>query len=282
MKVSVVITTHDRSAKILCRAIDSVLKQTYEGDFEFIVINSAPSSSLRSEIDDLMLAYISDSKIEIRYFVTDKDVNGSVARNLGMSHSNGESIAFLDDDDEWFPEKITVQSRSITEADMVFSDYQVELDDGRFVLFSSTVGNIKDIRKDILGENVIGATSGPLIRTSILNSIGGFDERLQSNQEWDVWIRLMDSDAKIVQTSDVLAIKHISYMSVTSDTERRIEGWERLLSKNKDEYRHSRSQYARALWIYSKELRSRGRPFKSILIMSKAMIMKCISIIKRS
>jgi glycosyltransferase involved in cell wall biosynthesis len=282
MKVSVVITTHDRSANILCRAIDSVLKQTYNEGIELIVINSAPLSQLRSEIDDALSVYLSDAKMEVRYYVADRDVNGSVARNIGTSYSNGEFIAFLDDDDEWFPEKIDVQSRSIGEADMVFSDYQVELDDGRFVLFSSIVGNVKDIRKDILGENVIGATSCPMIRTSMLNSIGGFDEELQSNQEWDVWIRLVSSNATIVETSDILAVKHISYMSVTSDTERRIEGWERLLSKNKDAYRHNRSQYARALWIFSKELRSCGRAFKSLLVMFKAVIMKFISMMQRS
>lgn len=278
--VSVIIVTHGRKSAILSRSADSVLKQKYD-DMELIIVNSAPSYDEKEKIDKIVSKYIeSNPKISIKYIVTETDVNGSAARNMGLSQSKGNLIAFLDDDDEWFPEKLNSQVINFDETtDIVFSDYLVDLKDGTSVRFSKTVGKIHEIEKDIIGENLIGSTSFPMIRRTALERINGFDEMMESNQEWDIWIRMALSGSKIVRIDDVLAVKHISEFSITSDKERRILGWERLLEKNKTIYRNNPRLHSKALYIYSRELKSQGRIFRSSFVMIKAGLVRirCIA-----
>src|SRR5688572_26839751 len=96
-KVSVVIPTHNRPL-MLRRAIDSVLAQTYQ-DFEIIVVDDG----LRERSDNVVKLFEDD---RIRYISHEQEHGAPAARNTGIKNSNGELIAFLDDDDEWLPQKL--------------------------------------------------------------------------------------------------------------------------------------------------------------------------------
>jgi glycosyltransferase involved in cell wall biosynthesis len=100
MLVSVVIPTLDRP-KLLLRAIDSVLRQTHD-DIEVIVVVDRPDpdtvSALRS---------VNDPRSQL--IVNPHPSTAAGARNAGADHAKGEWIAFLDDDDEWLPNKLERQ-----------------------------------------------------------------------------------------------------------------------------------------------------------------------------
>lgn len=102
-KVSVIIPTHNRSDRMI-RAVDSVRKQTYK-NLEIVIVNDASvddTEEVVRKIDDERIVYL---KIE-------KSQGANHARNVGVSHSTGEYLAFLDDDDEWFDEKIEKADKS--------------------------------------------------------------------------------------------------------------------------------------------------------------------------
>lgn len=116
--VDVVITTYRRPIEIIKRALDSVLNQTYE-KIQIAIVNDYPedksmAESIRSFIDEY-----NDSKI--RYYSYEKNMGACYARNFGARHLNGEFIAFLDDDDEWLPEKIEKQLLGFASSDVGFS-----------------------------------------------------------------------------------------------------------------------------------------------------------------
>ncbi len=98
--VSVVLTTHNRPAEFQ-RALRSVLAQSYVA-WELFVIDdcSTPSITLPNEIDT------SNKILVIR---NSNNRHLAYSRNLGVSHSSGKYIAFLDDDDYWHPEKLAIQ-----------------------------------------------------------------------------------------------------------------------------------------------------------------------------
>ena len=101
--VSVVIPTYGRS-NLLGRAIDSVLNQTY-GNIEIIVVDdNGIGNSHQRQTEELLQKYI--ERNEIIYIKHQKNSGGSVARNTGIRSSKGEYVALLDDDDEWFPDKL--------------------------------------------------------------------------------------------------------------------------------------------------------------------------------
>lgn len=98
--ISVVIPSHRRPA-LVQRAVRSVLAQTFS-DLEVIVVldGGDPESEARLKaVDDARLRVIS----------VPEPVGGSSARNIGVLAARAEWIAFLDDDDEWFPQKLEKQ-----------------------------------------------------------------------------------------------------------------------------------------------------------------------------
>jgi glycosyltransferase involved in cell wall biosynthesis len=98
--VSVIIPTRNRP-KLLLRAIQSVLTQTYQ-QLEIVVVIDGPDESTLAALSELK-----DSRIHPVPLT--KSVGGAEARNVGAREARGEWIALLDDDDEWLPEKLRAQ-----------------------------------------------------------------------------------------------------------------------------------------------------------------------------
>src|SRR5262245_45342203 len=99
-RVSVIIPTHNR-ADFLRGALSSVLNQTYQ-NFEIIVVNDAST-------DDTAKVVAAFEDERIRFIRHDTNKGGSAARNTGILASKCDYIAFLDDDDEWLPDKLRKQ-----------------------------------------------------------------------------------------------------------------------------------------------------------------------------
>jgi glycosyltransferase involved in cell wall biosynthesis len=98
--VSVVIPTLRRPA-MLTRALASVFRQTWQS-IEVIVVVDGPDAetvALLQAIDDPRLSVI----------VNPQSLTAAGARNAGVDRAKGEWIAFLDDDDEWWPDKLAKQ-----------------------------------------------------------------------------------------------------------------------------------------------------------------------------
>jgi glycosyltransferase involved in cell wall biosynthesis len=113
--VSVIIPTYN-CGKYIVQSIESVLKQTYE-KIEIIVVDDGST-------DDTPLK-MSRYRENIVY-IRQKNQGSSKSRNIGMSHSKGEYIAFLDADDRWHPRKLEMQVRCFQEVHdigLVFTDF---------------------------------------------------------------------------------------------------------------------------------------------------------------
>jgi len=100
MLVSVVIPTLDRP-KLLLRAINSVLRQTHR-EIEVIVIVDKPDDDTASVVRS-----VDDRRLQL--IVNPYSRTAAGARNAGADHATGEWVAFLDDDDEWLPNKLERQ-----------------------------------------------------------------------------------------------------------------------------------------------------------------------------
>jgi glycosyltransferase involved in cell wall biosynthesis len=98
--ISVVIPTLRRPALIL-RALKSVFAQTYR-DIEIVVVVDGPDDETIAA-----LQAVDDPRLSI--VVNPRSMTAAGARNIGVAHAKGEWVAFLDDDDEWLPEKLEKQ-----------------------------------------------------------------------------------------------------------------------------------------------------------------------------
>ncbi len=97
--VSVVIPTRHRPEQ-MAQAVASAWKQTH-APHEVIVVVDGPEDG---EVDAVKPRYP-----ETRFLTLLDPVGGAEARNCGVRAATGEWIAFLDDDDLWLPEKLSVQ-----------------------------------------------------------------------------------------------------------------------------------------------------------------------------
>ena len=98
--VSVIVPTLHRPT-LLMRALASVFCQTWP-EFEVIVVVDGPDPDTIA-----ILRTIDDPRL--RVIVNSRSLTAAGARNVGMDTAKGEWIAFLDDDDEWSPEKLAKQ-----------------------------------------------------------------------------------------------------------------------------------------------------------------------------
>jgi glycosyltransferase involved in cell wall biosynthesis len=184
-KVSVIIPTCDR-AEYLRVAIASVLNQTFQ-DFELIVVDDAstnnPSELVESFHDD-----------RIKFFRHEARKGGSAARNTGIVNSKCDYIAFLDDDDEWFPDKLARQMAlllaSPPEVGCIYTGY-VTVDRSTGETRGQKIPQKRgDLSSDLLSENCLGGTSSVLLKRDCFDKVGLFDEKLPSFQDYDLWIRI--------------------------------------------------------------------------------------------
>jgi len=98
--VSVVIPTRNRP-QLVERAVRSALDQNLDG-IEVVVVIDGPDADTRETLNR-----IRDARLNVLSLL--ENVGGSEARNIGVRYSRGKWIAFLDDDDEWLPEKLAKQ-----------------------------------------------------------------------------------------------------------------------------------------------------------------------------
>ncbi len=234
--VSVVIPTYNR-AHLISRAIRSVNQQTYQ-DIEIIIVDDGSTDNTKELVKQLK-----DSRM--LYIRSSQNRGGAAARNIGIQASRGKYIAFLDSDDEWFPEKIYKQVQALVEGEeevgMVYTG----------ILFMGENGIVSNENKPVfrgkilpqlLRTNVIGSTSSAMIKRFCLEAVGMFDEQFPSRQDLDLWIRIA-AKYNIEYVPEALTIHHIHKNRISSDHAAKIKGHELLLDK-----------YDKYFQMYRKEL----------------------------
>lgn len=191
--VSVIITSYKGSAH-LARALDSVYHQTYPYVEIIVVDDNDPDTEERQKTSALMKAYISKHPDRIiKYVCHEKNLNGAVARNTGVSHAEGKYLQLLDDDDILFPEKIevSVQELKKTEADGVL--VSVAVHDGEKVVSVSgarqSVGKSEKRAEMMVVPGLLGTGSNIFVTKASYEALGGFDPSFTRMQDLEFMMR---------------------------------------------------------------------------------------------
>ena len=181
--VSVIIPTYN-SACYLAESLDSVLHQSFR-NFEIIVVDDGSTDNT----EEVLRPY----KDSIRYI---KKENGgpSSARNLGIREARGALVAFQDADDLWLVDKLALQVehfRRHPEVGVVFTgslrfNAAGVLDSNIRAGVTMPTGMIFD---RLLTEHFIAMPS-VMIRKSCLEEVGGFEESLIGNEDFNLYLRL--------------------------------------------------------------------------------------------
>lgn len=256
--VSAIITTHNRSPETVIRAVNSVLSQTYENMELIVVDDSTPEYSHRQDVENIVRG-ASDRILYIKH-PTSRGANA--ARNTGLAYANGYYVAFLDDDDEWSPNKIEEQLKGFTDNTiaLVYCGMVIinEKQDKRL----ECKGYFKKgyVYNELLMKNFIGSTSNPLIKSACIDCVGRFDIDLQSSQDYDLWLRLAKQYA-VNYIEKPLLYYHIHNNSrITTDFDKQISGKEHIIEKYYDDIiRDKKAWYMRHRTLVALYMRKRLR-----------------------
>ncbi len=192
--VSVIIPVYNGAGEVR-RAIDSALGQKHT-DVEVIVINDGSKDETGS-----VLAEYGD---QIRA-INQQNRGLSRTRNNGIALSAGEWVAFLDHDDYWQPDKLSLQLKAAerTGFDVIYTNAGNFGDVARVAELRSEPEAMAegDLLSQLLLDNFI-VVSSVMIRRTVIQDMGGFDTSLPSVEDWDLWLKLASRGVKFAAVGE--------------------------------------------------------------------------------
>ncbi len=216
--VSILLPTFNRG-HLLPFAVESVVQQTY-ANWELLIWNDGSSDETEA-----ILRSFTDPRI--RYF-SEPNYGKPYALNRALYYSNGDLIAFLDDDDQWLPGKLALQVSFLNEnpkVDLTFGNYRnvdkaTDREEDGFAQSAAGLASLQTASaplnfKQITGgwlENVAMdnfiAMDTVILRRSLLDEIGSFNESLQRAEDFEFWWRAGLAGASIAYTDEVLLVRN--------------------------------------------------------------------------
>ncbi|MEG6550020.1 glycosyltransferase [Desulfocurvibacter africanus] len=222
--VSCIITTCNR-ARLLARAIDSALAQTYSS-LEIVVVDDASTD----ETPAIMQGYMERYK-NIQYLRHERRMGACTARNTGIRAAKGEYVAGLDDDDEWLHQRVEKMLAVFEDSlAFIYSDYYRRKQD-RLSLTSTP----SELTHALMVRGINLAGTQVLTRRSYLLEAGGFDPSLRASQDYDMWLRLLEQRPLAKGVDEPLMIVDASDRTGRISVDRRkvFSGKFRVYRKNK-------------------------------------------------
>ncbi len=190
-RVSVIVPLYNKVAEVQ-RAIDSIFAQTTQ-DFELVIVGGGSTDGSL----DVIKKYENDSRYHLIHQVS-KGVSG--ARNEGISSASAEFITFLDADDAWLPqylETIMKLNEKYPKAGIFATAYYIDnpqKNNRDMICCSDVTKTFEGLLPSYYHAISTGPhpiiTPGVGIPKSILNQIGGFDEKLSIGEDLDLWARI--------------------------------------------------------------------------------------------
>lgn len=269
--VSVVMPTYRRS-ELMVRAVRSVLDQSYH-DFELVVVDDngeghpeqiATRERLSREFDDS----------RIHYHINPGPHGGSGARNLGIHVARGRYVAFVDDDEDWLPEKLAEQVAYFENSEPTVGVVHTGFYDWK------PDGSVREARPKMDGwifERLLNKTGGRapklstiMCRREVFDEVGAFDSQLPAREDYDLYLRIARR-YQFRYLSEPLSNKRADASDrLTSDPRNFVLGFEGIYCKLRPELNerpHTHAiyllRYAEVLALAGEKARARDKYFQA-------------------
>lgn len=188
VQFSIIIPLYNKENSIE-KTLKSVFNQSFS-DYEIIVINDGSTDKSEEKVKS-----ISDERLRL---ISTENKGVSLARNLGISESKGNLIAFLDADDYWFPthlEAIFQLHKNHPEAGLLATNYQFYYSDKKTIqpVFDGIPsekwsGIVPDFFKSSMKYR-LAWTSAVAVRREVFNNIGDF-KNYNAGEDNEMWLRI--------------------------------------------------------------------------------------------
>jgi glycosyltransferase involved in cell wall biosynthesis len=197
--VGVVIPAYNPRRQDLERALQSVTSQTYR-HWDCVVVDDGSDEAVR--LDGVRVLRQTNSGV-------------SVARNVGIQAVSGDLIAFLDQDDDWMPEKLDRQVSFLVKQDLGMSDTDFEIVRGDKVVAHGYDDHRGSLER-LLSVARMGLST-MIVRRSVLAAVGGFSPLFPHVQDWELALRIAVSGYRFRRLKQVLSTYRLHEMNATKD-----------------------------------------------------------------
>lgn len=269
-KVSVIMPVYN-GAKYIGEAIGSVFAQTYR-DWELIVVDDGSTDDTESVIANLSLPL---------KFLKQQNRGPSAARNLGLQSATGKYVAFLDADDTWdqnFLSMTVCQLDSLDKSVVGICSGWVYTDE-----YGTELPHTRVLRDGYMGlQDFLITNPFPihaiLARRNLLLSVNGFDDQILAMEDWDLWLRLIAIGGRFYAIQACLAKYRLHGLTNSRQPDRmragRLKALEKLFARNDLPYEiqvQKSSVLGRALIQSSVELYAVERDSEALSNFSEAI-----------
>jgi len=180
-KVSVIIPTYNR-AHFLTQAIDSVFAQTFK-DYEILIVDDGST--------DHSVDVIKQYGDRVRYIYQENE-GPPGAMNTGVENTTGEYYVVLGNDDMLMPDMLERQLAVMEkDPDLAFvcaGTYFVD-EEGEIIKTSKDGRYREKTFKSLLSDNFVWHLT-TVVRRSMADEVGHFDENLYTTHDYNLWIHL--------------------------------------------------------------------------------------------
>ena len=185
--------------KYLKEAIDSILGQTYT-NFEFIIVNDGSTDSSR----DIISSY-KDKRI----LLIDNEYNMGLIKSLnkGLNYARGKYLARMDADDISLPKRFEEQLKIMRdfEVDVCGTGMQLINKEGKYIgRLGPTSIVYSDIPASILNNSTWLLHPTIMMKSSVLQKVGGYNPRAWHVEDSDLWARLLIEKNKLIVVPEKL------------------------------------------------------------------------------
>jgi glycosyltransferase involved in cell wall biosynthesis len=185
-------------------AIESVLRQS-DPHVELIVVDDGSTDGSTDILQRLAAAH--PERITLTF---QNRAGPFAARNQALAHANGNYIAFLDADDTWHPDALRLMRNALEakQADVAYCGWQ-----NIGVAATDTQPQIPpDLDQGEAVSHFLDYGPWPinsaLIRRPFIDELRGFSERAPTAMDYDLWLRMLARQPKLVRVPEVLAFHH--------------------------------------------------------------------------
>ncbi len=229
--VTVVLPCYNQG-RYLPEAIQSLLSQSLQ-EWECIVIDDGSADDSWEVMNRLA---VNEPRMRL---VRQENAGPSAGRNRGVKEARGRYVQFLDADDLLEPEKLKVHVSELennTTYSIVYGDVRYFTDERRGDFFYGVWGEKEPwvgrpafpgepIREAVLARNIM-AICCPVIRRSVLERVGSFDEGIRGCEDWEYWIRcaLAGEQFRFVDRPQTMALVRSHSGSSSRDLKRMLDG----------------------------------------------------------
>jgi glycosyltransferase involved in cell wall biosynthesis len=210
-------------------ALESVLAQSHR-DLELIVVDDGSTDETRAIADEFARR---DSRIRVLHR---RNGGISAARNTALAASASPLIAILDSDDVWDPGYLEAQLAILAgrpDVDVVTANalFLGGAGDGRPARPFPDGRPAPDLAAIIADETSVFIMS--VFRRRVYETIGGFDEALRTNEDYDYWLRAALAGFRFVRNDRPLGRYRRRGDSLSSDDVRMVRGILRVFEKHR-------------------------------------------------